>query len=87
MLGSALLVAPVVVQGAKTREVYLPSGPDAWFDFYSGKRFKAGQTHTIAAPLDVLPLFAPSGMSIPIAAGKNGRHRHDDPVSEQLEFS
>jgi alpha-glucosidase len=87
MLGSALLVAPVVVQGVTTREVYLPSGPGAWFDFYSGKRFEAGQTHTVAAALDVLPLFARSGASIPIAAGKNGCHHHDDPVSERLEFS
>jgi alpha-glucosidase len=87
MLGSALLVAPVVVQGATTREVYLPGGPDAWFDFHSGKRFAAGQTHTIAAPLDALPLFARAGMSIPVAAGKNGRHRHDDSISEQLEYA
>ena len=86
MLGSALLVAPVVAQGAKTREVYLPRGPEAWFDFHSGHRFEAGQTHTVATPLGELPLFARAGVSIPIAAGTNGRHRHDDPVSEHRGF-
>ncbi len=86
MLGSALLVAPVVREASTTREVYLPIGPAAWFDFHSGQRFEAGQRHTVAAPLGKLPLFARAGVSIPIAAGKEGRHRHDDPVSGQREF-
>ena len=87
MLGKDFLVAPVVVQDAATRDVYLPSGPSAWFDFHSGARYEAGRTHTIAASLDKLPLFARAGASIPVANGTNGRHRHDDPVSERLEFA
>ena len=93
MLGSSLLAAPVVTQGATTREVYLPklptsaNGPSAWFDFYSGQRFEPGKIHTVAAPLDRLPLFARSGSSIPMAAAAGGRHRHDDPVSETRSFA
>ncbi|MEO8316238.1 MAG: TIM-barrel domain-containing protein, partial [Pseudomonadota bacterium] len=75
MLGSALLVAPVVEQGATTRTVYLPKGPAAWFDFHSGQRFEAGQQHTVAAPLSTLPLFAKAGAAIPLAAAIGGRHR------------
>ncbi len=89
MLGSALLVAPVVREGSTSRTVYLPGGPNgpsAWFDFHTGQRFESGQTHAITAPLGTLPLFARAGASIPIAAAIAGRHRHDDPVSETRSF-
>ena len=86
MLGDALLVAPVVDAGATSREVYLPAGPAAWFDFHTGQRFEAGRLHTVAAPLYTLPLFARAGAAIPVATGIAGRHRHDDPVSELLRF-
>ncbi|MEO8119930.1 MAG: TIM-barrel domain-containing protein, partial [Rhodoferax sp.] len=87
MLGDALLVAPVVQAGATSRSVYLPQGPQAWFDFHTGARFEAGQVHTVAAPLSTLPLFARFGASIPVAAGVAGHHRHDDPVSGVRSFS
>ena len=61
MLGDALLVVPVVTQGATTRSLYLPKGPDHWQDFYTGKHFAAGQWHTVDAPLSMLPLFVRSG--------------------------
>ncbi len=86
MLGAALLVAPVVFAGATSRTVYLPLGPGAWFDFHTGERFEAGQTHTVAAPLYTLPLFARAGASVPLATGSAGRHRHDDPTSEVRQF-
>ena len=86
MLGDALLVAPVVQPGATTRDVYLPAGPTAWFDFHTGARYDAGCVHTVAAPLYSLPLFARAGAEIPLARGQTGRHRYDDPVSELLRF-
>lgn len=89
MLGEALLVAPVVEPGARTRRVYLPKlpqGPQAWFNFHTGERLEAGQEHAVAAPLSALPLFARAGASVPIAAGQAGRQRHDDPVSEVRSF-
>ena len=86
MLGDALLVAPVVHAGATRREVYLPHGPAAWFDFHTGARLEAGRMHSVAAPLFTLPLFARAGASIPIAKGVAGRHGHDDPVSGFLSF-
>jgi alpha-glucosidase len=86
MLGDALLVAPVVNPGATTRQVYLPQGPAAWFDFYTGEQFAAGAAHTVAAPLARLPLFAPSGASIPVAVREQGSPRHDDPVTATRNF-
>ena len=86
MLGDALLVAPVVQQSATSRVVYLPIGPGAWFDFHTGASYAAGTLHTVAAPWATLPLFARAGVSIPLASGIAGRHRHDDPVSEMRIF-
>ena len=87
MLGDALLVAPVVQQAELVRTVYLPKGPAAWFDFYNGQRYEAGAQHTVAAPLGALPLFAPSGAVLPLAAplGQNAP-RFDDPVVEHRKF-
>jgi len=87
MLGDALLVAPVVHAGASTRSVYLPKGPEAWFDFQTGKRYESGKVHTVEAPMSKLPLFARSGASIPVAEGVAGRHRFDDPVSGERRFT
>lgn len=55
LLGDALLVAPVVTEGATSREVYLP--PGTWFHVFTGERFEGG-THTVAAPLGTPPVFS-----------------------------
>jgi len=81
MLGDALLVAPVVEEGATSRRVYLPHGPEAWYDFANGQRFEAGSTPTVPAPLGTLPLFARTGAAIPVAETAAGTARHDDPVT------
>jgi alpha-D-xyloside xylohydrolase len=67
MFGPALLVAPVVEQGRTTREVYLPAGTD-WYNFWTNERLKGGQTVTVAAPIDVLPLFVRAGSIVPMGA-------------------
>lgn len=89
MLGDALLVAPVVEQGARRRSVHLPKleQGDHWVDFYTRERFKAGAVHTVAAELDRLPLFVVEGARIPVAAPVAGQvPRFDDPISEVLQF-
>jgi alpha-glucosidase len=89
MLGSWLLVAPVVHAGQTTRAVYLPQLPNnaSWFDFETGERFAAGQTHTIEAPLHKLPLFARQGARIACASAQAGQvARFDDPISQTRNF-
>lgn len=88
MLGAAMLVAPVVEPGATRRTVYLPAGPQAWYDFHGGTRLAAGQVHTVDAPWSTLPLFVRDGATIPLARSARGgaRARHDDPVVETRRF-
>ena len=80
MLGPMLLAAPVVEPGARTRTVYLPAGPQAWFAFVDGTLYEAGNVTTVAAPLDCLPLFVPAGGVIPTTQGSAGYAAlHDEP--------
>jgi alpha-D-xyloside xylohydrolase len=65
MFGPALLVAPVTEQGRTTREVYLPAGAD-WYNFWTNERVHGGQTITVAAPIDVIPLFVRAGSVLPL---------------------
>lgn len=64
LVGKDVLVAPVVKQGLKTREIYLPFG-DNWINWWTGERFEGGKKHTIQTPLDKLPLFVRVGAVIP----------------------
>ncbi len=65
MFGPAFLVAPVTDQGVSSRPVYLPVGTD-WYDWWTGRRFRGGQTITAAAPIDTLPLFVRAGSIVPV---------------------
>lgn len=66
LLGSDLLVAPVLHEGRTSREVYFPKG-SAWIDWWSGARHEGGRSAQIAAPLERLPLFIRAGAALPTA--------------------
>ena len=55
MFGSEYLVAPVMYEGMREREVYLPAGK--WEDIRDGKVYDGGVTITAAAPLESIPVF------------------------------
>jgi alpha-glucosidase len=62
MFGDALLVSPVVSQGATTQSVYLPDG--GWTDYLRGTKYEGGST--IEYPIDAatwkdIPLFVKAG--------------------------
>jgi alpha-glucosidase/alpha-D-xyloside xylohydrolase len=65
MFGPAFLVAPVTDQGATSRQVYLPAGTD-WYNYWTNERLKGGQTISVAAPIDTLPLFIRAGSILPL---------------------
>ncbi|NJL99444.1 MAG: hypothetical protein HC924_11890 [Synechococcaceae cyanobacterium SM2_3_2] len=65
MLGSHLLVAPVLRPGITKRVVYLPAGE--WYDWWIDSQY-TGPTHILAAaPPDRLPLYVRAGGMIPLA--------------------
>ncbi|MFM2476501.1 TIM-barrel domain-containing protein [Celerinatantimonas sp. MCCC 1A17872] len=64
LLGSSLLVASVVEPNQRQRSVYLPADADGWYDFYTGQWYSGGQSISVAAPLETLPLLARAGSVI-----------------------
>lgn len=64
LFGPSILVAPVYIQGATTKAVYLPAGAN-WVNFYTGERLTGGQEVTVDAPLSRIPLFVREGSVIP----------------------
>jgi len=59
LLGPAFLVAPVVEEGATTRDVRLP--PGRWFRFPEGDALPGDRVVTDAAPLRRIPVFLRAG--------------------------
>lgn len=62
--GDALMVAAVVEEGAKEREVYFPKGHD-WYAFRSNRKFKGGSFKSFTVDLFSIPLFVKAGAIIP----------------------
>lgn len=64
MFGPSLMACPVGKFKARSREVYLPK-QRGWYDLYTNKYYKGGQTITAAAPYEKIPVFVPEGAIIP----------------------
>lgn len=56
MFGDSLLVCPVMELGQRQRQVYFPLGSD-WFDAYTGKEYKGGDTILADAPIERIPVY------------------------------
>ncbi|MDD4821984.1 MAG: glycoside hydrolase family 31 protein [Bacteroidales bacterium] len=65
MFGSALMVCPVYQYGLRQRTVYFPA-TNGWYDFYSGKHIAGGQSLSVEAPYERIPLFVPEGAILPV---------------------
>lgn len=65
MFGPDLLVAPVMEEGQRRREVYLPVGC-CWTDASTKVVYEGGQRVTVPAPLDIIPVFVREGRTYSI---------------------
>ncbi|MCE1199969.1 MAG: glycoside hydrolase family 31 protein [Marinilabiliales bacterium] len=74
MFGPALLVNPVTTRQyslpesakiRKSRKVYLPGQTD-WYDFWTGKKWKGGQTIDAPAPIETIPVYVRAGSIVPM---------------------
>jgi alpha-glucosidase (family GH31 glycosyl hydrolase) len=63
-LGDGILVAPVLTQGATSREVVLPG--EGWWPLLGDAPVSSAGAHTAQAPPTELPVFARPGLALPL---------------------
>jgi alpha-glucosidase (family GH31 glycosyl hydrolase) len=64
LLGPSLLVAPVITEGATSRQVHLP--PGSWFSWWGGAAVAGPTTMTVQAPIGTPPLYVLAGALLPL---------------------
>jgi oligosaccharide 4-alpha-D-glucosyltransferase len=67
--GNNFLVAPILIQSQKEKEVYFPKNSN-WFDFYSGVKYEGGSTASILTNIENIPIFVRGGAFIPLIKEK-----------------
>jgi alpha-glucosidase (family GH31 glycosyl hydrolase) len=81
MIGSTLLVAPILKPSMMKRMVYLPEG--TWVDYWTGRKHAGGAMIQVDAPLDTVPMFVRAGAIIPMWPAMN--YAGEKPI-EQVTF-
>lgn len=64
--GDDILISPVLRPNIFEKEIYFPKTGN-WFDFYTGEKYKGGNTATIELEEDHIPTFVRGGAFIPMA--------------------
>lgn len=69
MIGTDLLVAPVMKPNLTGRSVYLPEGE--WIDYWTDRRIRGGALIQADAPIDVVPMYVRAGAILPMGPEMN----------------
>jgi alpha-glucosidase len=77
MVGTALLAAPAVEPGIRSRLVYLPDSVH-WYDFWSGRILAGGQTIRLSAGPKRPPLLARAGSLVAANLARQSFDSRDD---------
>lgn len=64
LFGGQMLVGPVTVEGATSKDVYVPDGE--WWDIWYNAPFTGPRTKLYDVPLDAIPVYAKPGAVIPL---------------------
>jgi alpha-D-xyloside xylohydrolase len=65
LFGGDVLVAPILYENQRQREVYLPAGVQ-WKNIWTGKIYEGGQSISVDAPIEQIPLFTKEGSKVTI---------------------
>jgi alpha-glucosidase (family GH31 glycosyl hydrolase) len=63
--GNDFLVQPIMHAGQQQADVVFPKG--TWIDFYSGKVYAGGTSHTVKVSEEHIPVFVRAGAFVPMA--------------------
>lgn len=63
MIGTNVIVAPILTPSTNHRVVYLPKG--RWVNYWTDEILDGNHHHLVEAPIDVLPIFIKQGSIIP----------------------
>ena len=63
MFGDHLLVSPVIEEGIREQQLYLPKG--WWYNYWTADVFEGGQTIKVSAPLQQIPILVKAGAVLP----------------------
>lgn len=82
MVGSSLLVAPVLTKGATSVSVYFP-GNGLWYDIWTSEKLDYSGAQNIAAPYDKVPVYQRGGSIIPKRerVRRSAALMHQDPIT------
>ncbi len=72
MFGPDLLVAPVLYEGARSREVYLPAGT-TWTGAWTDEILDGGQWIMAEAPLERIPVYLRGGAKLPLQVDSDSK--------------
>lgn len=64
LFGDDILVSPVLQQGKKEVDTYLPGG--TWYHFRDNKKYEGEHHYTIPAPIKQIPFFVREGTILPL---------------------
>jgi len=82
MVGSSLLVAPVLTKNTVSVEVYFP-GSELWYDVWTSKQLAVKGAVNYPAPYDVVPVFQRGGTIVPKRerVRRSAALMHQDPIT------
>eukprot|EP00042_Codosiga_hollandica_P052482 m.667021 g.667021 ORF g.667021 m.667021 type:complete len:513 (+) comp58506_c0_seq10:1361-2899(+) len=88
MIGSALLVAPVLHEGHRNVLVTFP-GENPWYNVFTYERYSGQRAVTVSAALDTIPVFQHGGTIVPrkMRRRRSSRMTHRDPFTLTVALS